>query len=162
MMGPTHMAAGILAGYALTNTDTPQIQLLTCAVAAIGSLLPDIDLATSKISKVCRPAALAIQLLFGHRGVFHSPLLWAALTGLGYAAFPQYASLILAAACGIGTHLLLDMLNAKGIPLLWPITKHISLAKFRTYGLTDFLLFGILTATNLRLLFPAILSFIGR
>lgn len=140
MKGLTHLAAGALAGYALASTEPSQSQLLITGISAIGGLLPDIDIGTSKIARLCRPAAYTIQILFGHRGIFHSPLLWLVLSGIWFLSKLDQSFWILAAISGVGTHLMLDMFNPAGIPLFWPIPKHIHLAKFRSGGFLDFFL----------------------
>ena len=162
MKGFTHLAAGALAGYALFSGSSPKTMLLTCGVSAIGSLLPDIDIGSSKIAGICRPAAFGIQLIFGHRGVFHSLLLWGGLAATWYILAPNHLPWILAAGCGIGSHLLLDTLNPTGVPLLWPLSKRISLAKSRSGGLMDFLLGLLLTALFLYLFIPTVLARLGQ
>lgn len=140
MIFTTHMAAAALTTYVINSGTAPETALLTCAAAAGCSLLPDIDIGTSKIACLCRPAAYTIQFVCGHRGVFHSPLLWSILFFLLSSRFPQYQIWILSAACGVGSHLLLDILNPAGIPVLWPMRKKFAIGIFRTGGLLDILL----------------------
>lgn len=140
MKGFTHLSAGAVTGIALYAGNPVGIILKAAGISAIGALLPDIDRSTSKISKICRPASMAVELICGHRGVFHSLLLWTAMISAWYLIKPEQILWIKAAAGGIASHLFLDILNPSGVPLLWPLKKRFSLAKLKSGGLTDFLL----------------------
>lgn len=160
MIALTHMAAGALAGYILSAGHPPETALLLTGISTLGALLPDIDVGTSKIAGFCRPAAYTIQFLFGHRGICHSLLLWAVLLLLWHRHHPNLALCNAAVACGILSHLILDLFNPSGIPLLWPIPIRIHLGIFRTGGLFDWILGILLTCAVLHLLttniFPSI------
>lgn len=120
MKGTTHLCAGILTATALS------LSIPGIALVAVGSLLPDIDSPTSKIShKTSSLPALFLE----HRGITHSLLFTAAL----YFLSPLIA-------LGSLTHLLLDMLNPAGIRLLWPLPFKVALASMRTNGIFDYLI----------------------
>lgn len=160
MRGKTHIAAGAVVGAAIaTAQNLPIIDfLLITACSTVGGLLPDVDIGTSKIAKLCAPAARLIQFLFGHRGMFHSLLLWAIPGWLLLQRFPNYDLYILSACAGILSHLVLDMLNPTGVPLLWPVTKKISLMKIHTGGIIDKILAIIFTCVTTVLLCSRIIT----
>lgn len=106
MKGTTHLAAG-LAAAGILYQQQPDIVFALCLTA--GSILPDIDKHTSMVGR----RVPVIPLLLKHRGITHSLLVAAAL-------FVIYKPLGLGAAL----HLLLDMFNPEGIPLLWPLPKN--------------------------------------
>lgn len=101
MRGYTHLAAGIAAAALV-----PGLSLATGAGIIVGSILPDVDKSTSLIGR----RVPFLPRLLKHRGVTHSLL----VAGLLYPLNPG-----LCLGCGI--HLVLDMMNPEGVPLLWPI-----------------------------------------
>lgn len=159
MKGPTHIAAGTLAGLILSQAICPEQSTQAIAVIAItaaGSIMPDIDVGTSKLGRRIPALSYTIQFLFGHRGIFHSLILWALPLLYLHISYPEYRLFVWSCGCGIATHLLLDMLNPAGIPLLWPWNKRIHLAEFQSGGLFDWLLGIALTVLTLSVLFDAI------
>lgn len=120
MIAPTHISFGVLfAEFVFTCLDvSPSGSALLAA--GLGSLLPDADTPKSAIGHIFKPSA-AIERRFGHRQVTHSAL----FLGLcALAALPlllaswklTYLGLLL----GIASHLMLDMANLSGVPLLYP------------------------------------------
>jgi inner membrane protein len=111
MRGYTHLIAGIAAGYLLTGQ--PEYLLASAA----GALLPDLDSPQSLLGSKIPVISL---LGGGHRSWMHS------LAGLTVFSLPAYLynpAAGYAVAAGCMTHLLLDMLNPKGIKLFWPFGK---------------------------------------
>ena len=145
MKSTTHLTAGAVTGLLIAQGAQPSVALLTCGITAICGLLPDIDTGASGIAKLCRPAAYTLQLFFGHRGLFHSPVLWAILCAAWYCVAPQHSTWIKAAACGILSHLMLDTLNPAGVPWLWPFKIRIAIPAARSGGILDRLLGLMLT-----------------
>lgn len=106
-------------------------------LCGIGSLLPDIDHPTSTFSKKYFLLSIPfriLQLIFGnfkatkhfvgHRGITHSILF--AIIFIVPIFFIDNIWIVLALlslAIGIISHLLMDMLNPTGVPLLLPFTK---------------------------------------
>lgn len=146
MKGPTHIAGGAVAGLLLASSQSLTLQqaLPITATVMVASLIPDIDICTSKAGRMIPPASILIQLFIGHRTLFHSPLLYLAIYAAAISTYPGAATYIHAAAIGIISHLLLDMMNPAGVPLLWPIGKRFHIASFRSGGLFDWLLCGVL------------------
>lgn len=133
MTGETHALCGICVGFAYAAILEPStfVALSVVGLSALGSLLPDIDTCTSKAGSKIKPISMVISKLFGHRKLLHSPLLYLLLSILLTNHFPQFQVCWTALFLGIMSHLLLDMFNPKGIPLLYPYPKRYRLARVR-------------------------------
>lgn len=151
MRGKLHLALGIAGGtagaLALAVGEEKAAGLLLpgqtfsiyegCLFAigsAVGSLFPDIDLPSSTIGKSVKPLSLIINRLFGHRGLFHAPLLYllAASALISGIKGSIWFALVLGFFYGITLHLLQDMMTRDGIPFFYPVTKKISLSRMKT------------------------------
>ncbi|OPY63705.1 MAG: Inner membrane protein YdjM [Pelotomaculum sp. PtaU1.Bin065] len=124
MLSQTHFAGGLAAGAAvILYTHSPCGAVLPVLfIAALTGLVPDID----------KKGSLANQLLGGvggtvaakmthHRTATHSLL---AAVGIYLALLVlhvPYVYLLAAMAGLLFGHLVLDMLNPHGVPLLWPL-----------------------------------------
>lgn len=122
MIAGTHIAFSTtlyLAGAGLLEY---QPSLTGWAIAAAASLLPDIDLPTSRLGRVLFPISTRLERHFGHRTITHSLL---ALAVLGVLASPLYSLgkplYWWALIGGYWSHLFIDMLNLRGADLLWPL-----------------------------------------
>lgn len=154
MKALTHVSAGMLTGIAFISCCSldANSSVMVIAGSCIGSLLPDIDICTSKVGRIVQPASFLVQLIFGHRNMFHSPLPYT-LFFFGYIyAFLQsswpapWLMNAIGLLFGSFSHLLLDMLNPAGIPLFWPfVLRRISLAPFKSGGIVDYCLCLILS-----------------
>lgn len=138
----THLIGGICFGVTanallIGNLPVNEIGKMTLTASfvtasAIGSLLPDIDIKGSYISNRAKIASTIVSL-FGHRGITHAPIInlllvmsLLFLTNLIYS--PIYEIIVSYSVIGLGCgiflgHLLLDSLNSKGIPLMYPFSK---------------------------------------
>ena len=159
MTGKTHMAGGVCLALALTeatgiyHTDGSLITLgVICASAGFGALMPDIDTKQSKISREHKVTSFFTRLFFTHRGFTHSLL---ALGILGAVLFcvsrfttgiPYVIPAVIGILIGYGSHLLLDMLNPMGIPLLYPLKTRVSVCKIKTGGVIEYLVLAGLIA----------------
>lgn len=134
MEGTTHILGGAVAGMLCTlilqSTGIQSVGLVGISIA--GSLFPDIDLCSSKAGSKAKPASFTINALFGHRTLFHSPILYIALYLLWTHYFPNARTWAVAFAVGVASHILLDMFNKRGIPLLYPIKKTYHIASIKT------------------------------
>lgn len=148
MTGKTHMlggAAAFAAALALTGQTNPGIMTAVAGGATIvGALFPDIDLQTSKAGQAAKPMSFVISHLFGHRTLFHSPLLYILLYLLGTKLGTTWLPLVQAFMLGVSSHIVLDMLNKKGIPLLYPCTKHFYVATVKSGGNAEYIVDGML------------------
>lgn len=104
----------------------------TFIAAAIGSALPDIDQPSSKIGHKLPIMARLMKGMFGHRGLCHSLLFLAVLYAATLIFLPsmQFYSLIM--CLGAGSHLIFDMFNCGGVPLVWPFRVRFRVARIKT------------------------------
>lgn len=107
-----YLGGGALFGY---RPDWPG-----WALASVAAVLPDIDLPTSRLGRVCFWLSVPLERNFGHRTITHS------FVGLGLVAllasplllfWPFYFWCIIG---GYWSHLWIDMVNVRGIDLFWP------------------------------------------
>lgn len=119
MMGKSHLIVGLGVGVLLAtalHADPLHIAAMTAAAGA-GSMLPDIDHRHAPIRK--RLGLLGNVLLFWlpHRGLTHSLLVLAIVTGLAVFFWQVFG---LALAAGYASHLIADMTTQHGLPILYP------------------------------------------
>lgn len=163
MQYKTHLAGGALITLAVlqhTEYVSPE-QVVPFAVAAmVGSVAPDIDHKNSFISNRLKPFGFLVRRTTTHRGATHSPLIiflfsWLMYYVVNLAGFSDNAYPI-ASGFFIGaiSHVLLDMLNTQGVPLLFPIpkAKRFRIARIRTGGLIEKVIFIVLTLFALQFL----------
>ncbi len=106
--------------------------MLTIGAGMFGSLLPDLDHPGSILGREAPLISSGITLFLGHRGPMHSILaafiIWVGAWGLA-ARFLGATSFLtpwlVAIALGYLSHLALDALNPSGVPVLWPLKKHV-------------------------------------
>lgn len=125
MTAPNHIAGGIvITGIAGSFMG---VNILSSpwyiAVAAVASILPDIDHTKSIIGKMVYPIARYINRRWGHRTITHSAIFWI-FACLVFNALFQDRELGIIFAVSYGTHLLLDMVTIQGIPLLYPFKRN--------------------------------------
>ena len=137
----THFVGGICAA-ALTSTIMPVESLaVVTAVSAVSALVPDLDIEDSKLGRKAGVVSKGISRAFGHRGFFHTPILYIVIYILMNMFLPKFLSL--GFLIGTMSHLVLDSFNYKGIMWLYPLTKrhyHIASIKTRGFGETMFLI----------------------
>lgn len=164
MTGKTHIVGGVALATAVTSLaglyqphsyqELVSYSTLFVGAAAVGSLVPDIDHGNAKASNVnifTKILSIIVRITCGHRGAIHSPLIMA-LTSIvlyWFLTWMRFGSAmeITAGYCiGYFSHLLIDMMNASGIPLLFPLVweskgrpKKFNLLNLREGGLTEFL-----------------------
>lgn len=132
------------------------------ASCVVGSLAPDIDLKGSKAGSAIEPASTIISALFGHRTICHSPILWWVIYTLITHYLPFGRLFALALVVGAVSHLVLDMLNKKGISLFWPIPTRFWVIGIECGGAAEKAVFVVLwlasifTAPNILNLIPSI------
>lgn len=104
----------------------------------VGSLIPDIDTPTSKAGGAVKPVSVVINKVCGHRGIFHSLLLYLVLVSCALWIFPQYYCIWLGLGAGVFSHLVLDSFNKTGVPLFWPYKVNVSFANIAVGGCGEF------------------------
>ena len=172
MMGTTHRTGSIaLACGVVALCPKDQISLIPAATfvvaSAIGGLFPDADTPYSTYGRrfmiilwpfyLIRKAVSMLGCLIkplknvgkalGHRGLFHSPLLWTVIFGLIFAIFKFFGvndaiaySILFGGYTGIISHVLLDYISG-GVPLLAPVKmkRYTPPIKFKTGGIFEVL-----------------------
>lgn len=147
MLAKTHLAFGMLIGLVSLQYIRPENKIAFIAVLSLASIFPDIDSPKSTISKRIPFFPRMINLVFGHRGIFHSIFFAFIIPYLiFYLGYPMYS---IAFFIGYLSHLLIDSLTEEGINFLNPVTR------FRISGF-------IRTGTSAELvIFLALLAGIG-
>jgi inner membrane protein len=144
MTGKHHLIAGCCVGGCLTVSAiiSGNHEILPITTGFIGTLIgsafPDIDTSTSKIGRKVKIISKIINNMFGHRGLFHCPLLIVGLFFLFKYIFEtnnitDYNIAYIGFLCGMGIHLTCDMFTKGGIPILYPFyTTKFSLTKMKS------------------------------
>ena len=141
MTGKTHAICGTVTILAITavsfrglpidgHTYLPAVGLLSVAA---GSYMPDIDLHRSKMGQ--RHKFISKHLT--HRGITHTllfPVIFiVAMLMAAAAKIPVLPELIMGFNVGWVVHILADLCNRKGVPLLWPLyRRRVHIAAFLT------------------------------
>lgn len=165
MNKPTHMMGGVV--FALTagtiagvDRNLPSLTLfgVFTAASAIGGLLPDIDKKNTAISHKAKLVSFVVRLFTTHRGFTHSLLALVLLGGILYTpvmaagidwvTYGYYGILL-----GYLSHLVLDMLNPEGIPLLFPVKFKVRIAGIKTGGIMEHVFRALLVVVTAILLF---------
>lgn len=127
MTGKLHMSLGIYVGLSGALFLMPNIpsKAIFITGSTLGSLLPDIDIPSSTISKAVPILPKFIHSCFGHRGITHSPFcLLAIFLLLQKIDFWDWSHLLfMGIFVGYMMHLIQDFFTKGGIPLFFPITK---------------------------------------
>lgn len=135
MMFITHLSFSLFLGLIMIYyIPMPVNQTVFLIIILLAGLLPDIDSAHSFFGSKVK----ALSLAFRHRGVIHSILTMIIFSIVLLIITPSFYYL-LAFIAGYLSHLLLDSLTPKGIPLLWPSKKRVN-GRFKTTGWIDWLL----------------------
>lgn len=128
--------------------------------ATIGSLAPDVDHPESKVGRkfILKPISIFINKVFGHRTITHSVvmsifmtiiLLSSTLLFTGISNF-IYSNIIIGFCVGWFSHLLLDLLTVKGIPVFYPfIKKKYNLLRFKTNKDEEFVSILVILITGI-------------
>lgn len=158
------VCSGLIASTLLFSNNFGVEGLLSSALivsgATIGSIAPDIDHPESKIGRkfILKPISIFISKVFGHRTITHSVvmsifmtmiLLSSTLLFTGISNF-IYSNLIIGFCVGWFSHLLLDLLTVKGIPVFYPfIKKKYNLLKFKTSKDEEFVSILVILITGI-------------
>lgn len=110
----THIAMGIYLFLLIDRLAVVEQRMVLFGVLLAGSLLPDLDLATSTLGK----KAKLIGEVFRHRGFIHSVWMLALIALMVHAVFGVVVY-TLAVALAFGFHILLDAFTPKGVKPFW-------------------------------------------
>ncbi|MEK8022877.1 MAG: metal-dependent hydrolase [Candidatus Hydrogenedentota bacterium] len=123
MTSITHIPFGLLTAEFACSSFEFEMDGTALALAAIGSLLPDIDHPRSTIGFLFYFTGIPqfLERKLGHRTVTHS---WVFLVACLFLFIPLWIGwgllYYLAAWFGVLSHILIDMANIPGVPLFWP------------------------------------------
>jgi inner membrane protein len=120
MIAGTHLAfasALYLGGAALFEYPPDPV---SWGLAGATSLLPDIDLPTSRLGRTLFWASTRLERRFGHRTLTHSALALAAVALLAAPLLLFKPLWFWSVVGGYWSHLWADMLNPRGTDLFWP------------------------------------------
>jgi len=145
----THLAFSFFIGIILIRYLSIQNQVLFIFLFLLASLLPDIDEVKSKISEKVKPISWLVHFMLGHRGLMHS--IWIPII-LYLSLFLIRIDVAIAVSFGYLSHILIDGLTVSGVPLLWPLKKHMR-GFIHTASLVETLVFLALLAGDFYLLF---------
>ena len=144
MMAGSHVAIGMAAWiWAAPHLGFAPLDPAAMALAAAGSLLPDLDHPSSwagrRLPFVSRPLAA----LVGHRGVTHSLIAIAlCLVLLKQNLLPRIVSLPL--ITGYVSHLGADLLTPRGLRLAWPLRGSVTVPLCKTGSPAEMVVVAIL------------------
>ena len=138
MLARTHFIIGLLTFLIVESYF--EYKFLFFVSLFVASVLPDIDVKTSKISKSLFPLGEVVRLFVKHRGVLHSLLLWFTVSLLFFPFFPEisYGLFI-----GSFLHIMADGLTLRGIKAFWPSSYKLR-GFIRTGGVIEDFLFLVL------------------
>ena len=132
MMAKSHVVIGLAAWLAAAPLlHLSPVDPIYLALAAAGSLLPDIDHPNSWVGRRSRPISTAIAAALGHRGLTHSAVAVIGLVALLLDAGYRQGT-VSALTVGYLSHLAADMLTPRGLRLAWPFRKSWGLPLCRT------------------------------
>ena len=150
MLGKQHLLFGTVTGIATVITlnqlgviDETGMYEFT-GMAMLGSLLPDIDMTTSTISRILKPVSFILSKAIGHRTYTHDVFLNIILCVISMFYmknnYMMYLPLVTGLWFGIFGHLLLDSFTVNGLPVLYLFNKkniHILPCRLRVYSSED-------------------------
>ncbi len=145
MLGFNHALIGTFSYLGLarlfTSADLATIGL-PASLAALASLLPDIDTPYSGLGRRMLPVSIFISSKAGHRGFTHSfkaCLLVLAICGILSFLRPVWTLGCFAFLVGYSSHIFADWLTTEGIAFFWPNPKRYrSPVDFRTGSLVEY------------------------
>jgi inner membrane protein len=136
MMAKTHMVFGLFVGLISLFIIKPYSPLIFLPIVIFSSLLPDIDSPTSKLGRKISPISFFLNMIFGHRGFFHSlffPVCCFLLVFTASLWFKFSFIYAVAVAIGILSHIAIDAITIEGVDLFSPFLR-IKIAGFVPTG----------------------------
>ena len=136
MMFITHLLGGIFSIvyfgslFGISSGGSSNERVVAIMVAAVFTLLPDIDMVKSKAGRKLQPFSTLAAFVFRHRGFPHSFVFATAVYFV--MRYLLSANIAAAAAVGYSSHLLLDAFTKEGI---MPFSPFVNYYGFRPAGL---------------------------
>src|SRR5690349_3101028 len=132
MMAGSHVLIGTAAWlYASRRLGLPQLDPVGLGLAAVGSLLPDIDHPKSWLGRRFRLVSVPLAAALGHRGFTHSALalaVCAAALRWNGGHWRQALPFVI----GHASHLAADLVTPAGLCLAWPVRRTIGIPLVKT------------------------------
>jgi inner membrane protein len=135
----THFDDVVLLGQSVDSSMAGISGTAALVAALVGSYMPDIDIEQSKMGQKVG----FLSKMLTHRGITHTLLVPALLAVLIWWILPKNIPLLPTVVLGFGVgyvvHIVADMFNSKGVPILWPLAKaHIAIASLKTRSWHEF------------------------
>lgn len=153
MQGYQHLLLGTVAGVCAASAIAEPAAGAAFAMACmVGSVYPDIDVASSKIGKKVKPLAVLANKVFGHRGFIHTPIngifLYFLIFGITNRYLPSVPHCIAEGfTLGFFLHLIQDTFTKGGIMWFYPVSsKKMRLARIGSNSPWCFVITVILAA----------------
>ena len=146
MMYYTHLAFGLLVSLISINIFNIKNEILFILIILFFSIFPDIDYTKSRIGKENKLLSKIINIIFGHRGLFHTIYIPLILFFIFYNINNELGIAIL---LGYFSHLFMDAINKKGIRLFYPLINKKINGFFKTGSFVEKILFFILIFVDL-------------
>lgn len=149
MLFMTHLLLGIVFFLVLKGWIGSSVTVFLLVL--LGSILPDIDVAHSKINQWSGILGKWVAFFSKHRGVYHSLFLAVVLlSGLGYFWRWDYG---LAFFIGYLAHLLGDGITIQGVQLFYPFSDWKIKGPIKTGGVLEMVLFLVMVVLVVKTLF---------
>ncbi len=137
----THLIFSFLIGLLIIDSFNIQNKIIFITILLIASVLPDIDCYNSKVGRKIKPISFLINILLGHRGIFHSPFLLILVSMI-----IAIINIEIAAAFFVGylSHLVLDSLTPGGVMFFYPFSRKRIKGIIKTGSLWENIFFFVL------------------
>jgi len=120
MLAGTHVAFSTVLYLGGATVFEYETSLVYWGIAALFSLMPDVDLPTSKVGRPLFFISVPLEKRFGHRTITHSVIGVAILAVLASPLYFYFPLAFWAVMGGYWSHLQIDMSNIRGVDLFWP------------------------------------------
>ena len=151
MMLKTHFAFAILLSLIFLNFFTVNYYFFIPLVC-LGAFVVDIDTSRSNFGRKMRPLSWFIEILFGHRGFFHSLVAAFIFLLLSIYLF-RLSFLAFAPALGYLSHIFLDCFTLSGVPVLKPFSESRFSGPVSTGGVIEYIIFSAIVLIDFYLVY---------
>lgn len=151
-----------MAAMFFSTRGDPKTTLIAAVTGGLAALLTDLDSPQSFMGSRVPLVPSAVRMTLGHRGPLHSLAAAGGIYALTHWFMPQVFTGLISGLnqwifLGYISHLILDMFNPGGVPLLWPVQGRLSIPLVHTGGLLErFIVFPTVSILFLFLLYKRI------
>ncbi|MBT4334556.1 metal-dependent hydrolase [archaeon] len=150
MMYKTHLAFAVLVSLIIFKFFSIENKIIFAGVLYFASLVPDLDIPKSWISKKTKVFSWIFRLFFRHRGILHS--VYPAFIVFFLLSSVDQKVLAVAFLLGYLSHLFSDAMTIKGVRLFHPLLRMRFAGIVKTGGLMERLFFLGLILLNILLI----------